>query len=77
MMTREQVQLIKLLAGGYHSVKAQAISIHRSECKRTGKARGTPAMDFMAEVDNPSPDLLLRSRYRKALLESADEESIT
>lgn len=45
-----------------------AIDVHRKHIKEYG-VRGTPAMRFMAEVDNPCPDLILRARYRNQLME--------
>lgn len=60
--------LIKHFAAGDTSLRAKAIVIHRDEIKRTGKVRGTPEMDFMAEVDNICPDYELRATYRKKLL---------
>ena len=46
----------------------KAIAIHRAYLRTHGVRRGDPYFDFMSEVDNPCPDLLLRSRYRDAVL---------
>lgn len=46
----------------------RAIAIHRVYLRTHGVRRGDPYFDFMSEVDNPCPDLLLRSRYREAVL---------
>lgn len=70
-MTNNELAVIIRLAGGDNSVRDIAIKIHRDECRKTGKAGGSPAADFMAEIDNPCPDLLLRSIYRKRLIESS------
>jgi len=46
----------------------KAIAVHRAYLRTHGLRRGDPYFDFMSEVDNPCPDLLLRSRYREELL---------
>lgn len=46
----------------------KAIAIHRCYLRTHGVRHGDPYFDFMSEVDNPCPDLLLRSRYREAVL---------
>lgn len=68
-MTNTDKAIIRAFAGGDKSLREQAIEIHRREIKQTGAARGTPEMDFMAELDNPCPDLLLRGMYRRKLLQ--------
>lgn len=54
----------------------RAIAVHRAYLRTHGVRRGDPYFDFMSEVDNPCPDLLLRSRYREAVvaLSPADRE---
>ena len=66
-MTANEKDLIKRFALGDKSLRDAAIAIHRKELQETGKVRGTPEMDFMAEIDNPCPDLMLRAMYRKKL----------
>jgi len=61
-------RVIEAFALGNQEFREAAINVHRRECRATNQARGTPHMDFMAEVDNPVPDLALRARYRSALL---------
>jgi hypothetical protein len=55
----------------------KAIAVHRAYLRTHGVRRGDPYFDFMSEVDNPCPDLLLRSRYREAVLaiSSGDRKS--
>jgi hypothetical protein len=66
---------IRDCARGMAGAKAKAIAIHRCYLRTHGVRRGDPYFDFMSEVDNPCPDLLLRSRYRAAILAHASEES--
>ena len=47
----------------------RAIAIHRTHLRIHGPRHGDPYFDFMAEADNPCPDLSLRARYRKALIQ--------
>ena len=44
-----------------------AISVHRYYIPTLG-VRGTIEQNFMAEVDNPVPDLRLRQAYSEALI---------
>jgi len=67
VMTPEDVEVIRRLASGDTSARLQAVAIHRQYIPLLG-VRGTPEQDFMAEVDNPVPDLGLRSMYRTKLL---------
>ena len=61
------LKVIIEFANGNNNLKELAITIHRKNIKEFG-VRGTAAMRFMAEIDNPSPDLYLRSYYREVLL---------
>lgn len=61
-------RVIEAFALGNQEFRDAAVEAHRRECRATSQARGTPHMDFMAEVDNPVPDLYLRSQYRSKLL---------
>lgn len=67
-MTFDEKNIIRRFAAGDNSLRDVSIEIHRRECRRTKQARGTPEMDFMAEVDNPCPDYGLMAMYRKKLL---------
>jgi len=67
-MTEEEKQVIRAFAEGKKELQDQAIAIHRKNIPLIG-ARGTPEQDFMAEVDNPVPDYILRALYRRKLLE--------
>lgn len=66
-MTDADAAVIRAFAAGDQSQRNHAITIHRSWAPVIG-VRGTPEQDFMAEIDNPCPDLVLRARYRAALL---------
>jgi len=48
--------------------RERAIAVHRAYLRTHGVRPGDLYFDFMSEVDNPCPDLLLRSRYREAVL---------
>lgn len=69
-MLEHEKRIIEAFALRNHRFREAAIAAHRRECRVTGKARGTPHQDFMAEVDNPVPDLYLRNQYRVTLLQS-------
>lgn len=66
-MTPADAAVIRAFAAGDKSLRDRAITIHRAWMPKIG-ARGTPEQDFMAEIDNPCPDLILRSQYRAKLL---------
>ena len=53
----------------------RAIAVHRAYLRTHGVRRGDPYFDFMSEVDNPCPDLLLRSRYREVVLAQSPQGS--
>lgn len=67
-MTEQDKAIIRAFAAGDHTLRKQAIQIHHAAVLTDG-VRGTPEQDFMAEVDNPCPDLHLRGRYRAFLLD--------
>ncbi len=46
----------------------RAIAIYRAYLRTHDVGRGDPYFDFMSEVDNPCPDLMLRHRYREAVI---------
>jgi len=66
-MLPEDQAVIRAFAHGDLSLCSAAIAIHRRYIHLLG-VRGTPEMMFMAEVDNPVPDIRLRELYRSALL---------
>lgn len=51
----------------YEADRAAAIAAHR-RLIRDQEYRKTPEYRFMSELDNPCPDLYLRSMYRKEVL---------
>ncbi len=66
-MSPEDRDIIRRYAAGESGLRQEAIAAHRRAIPTDG-VRGTPEQDFMAEIDNPAPDLLLRSQYRMKLL---------
>ncbi len=66
-MSKQHSVVIRDFAGGETHLRQEAISIHRHYIPHLG-VRGTPEMRFMAEIDNPCPDLGLRSQYRRELV---------
>jgi hypothetical protein len=69
-MTDKDRDIIREFAGGSMWLRDQALFVYRCEVKISGRARGTPEKDFMAEVDNPCPDYILRQVYRDRLVRS-------
>ena len=67
-MTESEKSLILRFAKGEEECRLWAIDIHRRYIS-TLCVRGTIEQNFMAEVDNPVPDLLLRRAYRTALIQ--------
>ena len=67
-MTPSEKLIIRMFAEGNNGFRSKALAIHRHYIPILG-VRGTLEQRFMAEIDNPSPDLILRARYRKELLE--------
>ncbi len=75
-MNTVEEDLIRRFAAGDDSLRQQAVSIFRAACKAESRksdpdVRRTPAMRFMAEVDNPCPCYTLRAMYRAALVGGA------
>lgn len=66
LLASEDDSIIRRFAAGEIALRDQAIAIHRRYIKICG-VRGNAAMEFMAEVDNPIPDLMLRATYRDRL----------
>lgn len=62
--------LITRFAAGDTSLRDEAIRIHRLHLRLYGVRRDDAHFNFMSEVDNKCPDLMLRSRYRKQVLKS-------
>ncbi len=67
-MSPEDKDIIRRYAAGASELRQEAIAAHRRAIPTDG-VRGTPEPDFMAEIDNPVPDVLLRSQYRMKLLQ--------
>jgi hypothetical protein len=65
-MSLEDRKIILAYANDDLTLKNEAIKIHRKWIPFIG-TRGTPEQDFMAEVDNPTPDFSLRALYRSRL----------
>ena len=66
LMNEQEKAIIRAFARGDQKLREQAIEIHRKYLANR-ELRNTPEQLFMAEVDTPSPDLLLRKKYREAL----------
>ena len=67
MLMDHESQIIERFADGDNSLRDEAIRVHRVNIRLNGLQHGNPHFDFMSEVDNPCPDLYLRSQYRKKL----------
>ena len=71
-MTESQKKIIRMFAAGEHSLRESAVSIYRMHLSPykdwETSYRSIPEMQFMSEIDNPCPDLLLRNHYRKIIL---------
>ena len=61
-------------ADGVAGSMEKAIAIHRAALRIHGVRRGDPYFDFMSEVDNPCPDLLIRARARAKILAHPPQE---
>ncbi len=59
--------LILAFAKGDKTLQDQAVAAHRRNISTVG-VRGDAFQQFMAEIDNPSPDRALRESYRKRVL---------
>lgn len=68
-MAAADAAIIRRYAEGENHLHEQAIAIHRQYIPLLG-VRGTPEQRFMAEVDHPDPDPLLRSLLRTDLLDA-------
>lgn len=66
-MTPDEQRVIRGFAAGNQSFRESAVSSFRRALRRGDPIEG-PHMLFMSEVDNPSPDLTLRGRYRQDVL---------
>lgn len=70
-MTAAEKNIITRFANGHDILRDEAIEIHRKYIPILG-VRGSPEQDFMAEVDNPCPDGVLKELYRTILKEKSD-----
>jgi len=68
-----QKKIIYHFAQGNNSLRDDAIRIHRT-CIESDGVRGNNYQRFMAEVDHPSPDYVLRGLYHKDLVEEYERE---
>jgi hypothetical protein len=66
-MSPEDRAVILDFARGADELRKSAIAIHRCYIATIG-VRGDCFQRFMAEVDNPAPDLYLRRVYREEVL---------
>lgn len=66
-MSDQDRDVIFDFALGNVDLRDRAVAIHRAYIPVLG-VRGALEMRFMAEVDNPAPDLALRGYYRELLL---------
>lgn len=73
-MDQKEKQVIRAFAAGYVGLRDQAIRIHR---KYVGSDRESLEQLFMREVDNPSPDLGLRAKFRRELLNNNKEGGLS
>lgn len=79
-MDEVERHIIYRLASGDQSARDEAIRVHRNHLdylriKHFPLPRGKDVhFDFMSEVDNPCPDLLLRSIYRKKVIAAHHEQ---
>lgn len=67
-MRKNEREIIRQFAAGEKRLRDQAISIFHMKLREGIRAQSTPEMRFMSEIDNPAPDLLLRSIRRRELL---------
>lgn len=67
-MALEDQDLVARFAAGDKSLRDEAIAIHRRYNLTIGPRAGMH-QQFMAECDHVVPDLVLRSRYRKIVLD--------
>lgn len=67
-MDATEREIIRRFAAGDTSLREEAIRIHRLHLRLSGVRRGDAHFNFMSEVDNKCPDLMLRARYRREVL---------
>lgn len=65
-------EIIRRFAGGERALFDEAVRIYRNNIRQYGLQHGDAHFDFMSEVDCPVPDLLLRARYRRRVLDIAN-----
>lgn len=63
-------EVIKRFAAGDTSLREEAIRIHRLHLRLSGVKRDDAHFNFMSEVDNKCPDLMLRARYRSQVIDA-------
>lgn len=72
MLDGSERGVIERFATSEPELRDEAIRIHRNQIAWR-RARGLPLphgdihFDFMSEIDNPCPDLILRAMYREKL----------
>jgi hypothetical protein len=72
-VTTDERAAIRAFARGDKTSRAAALrSFHAFLARNRGQApeRWPLEMQFMSEIDSPSPDLALRAEYRRKLVES-------
>ena len=67
-MTPYEKMIIRNFACGNLALRDKAIAIHRKYVPLLGSHGKSLYQDFMSEIDNPCPDLMLRNRYREQLV---------
>lgn len=73
----EKIELFAASMGKDH-LRLIAIRVHRRNIPIIG-VRGNDHQRFMAEIDTPSPDLMLRSDYRSrvlSMMKTRDDHSL-
>lgn len=75
LRAEEQVYILAVARGKdgnaqYETDRERAVAAHRRVIQESGYLQ-SPEGRFMSEIDNPCPDLMLRSMYRKKLLNTA------
>nr|WP_250807043.1 hypothetical protein [Neorhizobium tomejilense] len=66
-MSPEDISVIVAFAKGDNSLRELAVDVFRKNMATHGP-RGNKYQRFMAEANNPAPDLALRARYRAEVL---------
>ncbi len=69
-LSRDDQELIRAVAEGEAGANERAIALHRHSLRHVKDYMGSDIQLFMSEIDNPCPDLLLRSRYRQRVLDA-------